>query len=191
MPDRIPNFAPDDPTDGREFLEWSSKYPDDAKRGIRIEAIYLGALLLFVPIAITVLWLEYPQYWLGLSDYKYKNILRYGFAWLSGMLGGTIFALKWLYHTVARQSWHLDRRLWRIFTPHISGGLAFAFVALIASGMFRIFDRKSVESLSLVIGVSFVVGYFSDMAVAKLSEIAGTLFGTGLAKEKHKDDPGR
>ncbi len=189
-PARIPHFAPDDPTDGRELLDWPSKYKDpDAKRGIRLEAAYLAVLLLGVPIAIVILWLDYPKYWLGLSDQKYKSILKYGIAWLSGVLGGTLFDLKWLYHCVARLSWHMDRRLWRIFTPHISGGLAFAFVALISSGMLRIFDRQAVESLSLVVGVAFVVGYCSDMAVAKLTEIAETLFGASRAKEKHKDGP--
>jgi hypothetical protein len=187
---RIPGFAPVDPTDGRELLDWPSKYKEPgAKRGIRLEALYLALLLFGIPIAITILWLDYPKYWLGLSDQKYKIILKYGIAWLSGALGGTIFDLKWMYHSVARLNWHMDRRLWRIFTPHISGGLAFGFVAVISSGMLRIFDRQALESLSLVVGVGFIVGYFSDMAVAKLSEIALTLFGASQGKEKHKDEP--
>jgi hypothetical protein len=187
---RTQDFAPADPTDGRELLDWPSKYKDPgAKCGIRFEALYLALLLFGIPIAITILWLDYPKYWLGLCDEKYKVILKYGIAWLSGVLGGTLFDLKWLYHSVARLSWHLDRRLWRIFTPHISGGLAFAFVAVISSGMLRIFDRQALESLSLVVGVGFIVGYFSDMAVAKLSEIAETLFGASRGKEKHKDEP--
>ncbi len=61
-PARIPHFAPDDPTDGRELLDWPSKYKDpDAKRGIRLEAAYLAVLLLGVPIAIVILWLDYPK----------------------------------------------------------------------------------------------------------------------------------
>jgi hypothetical protein len=31
------------------------------------------------------------------------------------------------------------------------------------------------------------VGYFSDSAVAKLTEIAETIFGASRAKERHKD----
>lgn len=187
-PERIPGFAPVDPTDGRELLDWRSKYTEpDARRNIRFDAVYLAVLLFVIPIAIAILWLDYPKYWLGLSDQKYGRILKYGIAWLSGVLGGTLFDVKWLYHSVARQIWHLDRRLWRLFTPHISGGLAFAIVALISSGMLRIFDRQAVESLSLVVGVAFLVGYFSDSAVAKLTEIAETLFGASQAREKHKD----
>jgi hypothetical protein len=97
--------------------------------------------------------------------------------------------IKWLYHSVARGSWHLDRRLWRIFTPHISGGLSFFVLALISSGALRIFDRKATESFALVVGLGFLVGYFSDSAIAKLTELAETLFGTIRAKEKHKDTP--
>jgi hypothetical protein len=39
----------------------------------------------------------------------------------------------------------------------------------------------------LVVGLGFLVGYFSDSAIAKLTEIAETLFGTTRAKEKHKE----
>lgn len=181
-------FGQADPTDNREPLEWRSKYSDPAaRREIRIEATYLGCLLAAVPLGMAVLWLEYPKYLLHLPDQKYGPIVKYGLAWLAGTLGGTLFDLKWLYHTVARQIWHMDRRLWRIFTPHISGGLAFSVVALVASGGLKIFDAKATESHALVVGLSFLVGYFSDNAIAKLLEVAETLFGTTRAKEKHKE----
>jgi hypothetical protein len=182
----IPGFAPDDPTDGREPLDWRSKYPAEAQRGINWEALYLSVLLILVPIGMVLLWMELPKGWLRLSDEKYEPFLKFSLAWLGGVLGGTLFALKWLYHVVARKSWHLDRRLWRLFTPHISGGLAFAMIALISSGMLRVFDRQAPQSRSLVVAIAFLVGYFSDSAAAKLSEIAETLFGASRAKEKHK-----
>lgn len=187
--DRVPGFAPDDPTDGREPLDWQSKYPPEARRIIWAEALYLFGLLLLVPILMLIFWLDYPNHWLKLSDDRYRPIVTYTLAWLGGVLGGTLFDIKWLYHAVARQVWHLDRRLWRLFTPHISGGLAFAIVALISSGMLRVFDRQASQSRSLVVAVAFLVGYFSDSAVAKLSEIAETLFGASRAKEKHKRAP--
>jgi hypothetical protein len=185
---RVPGFGQADPTDDRDYLDWKSKYSEPpACQGIRFEAIYLATLLLIVPVAMVVLWLEYPKHWLRLSDKSYKLILRFGMAWLGGVLGGTLFDVKWLYHSVARQLWHLDRRLWRLFTPHISGGLAFAMVVLVSSGLVRIFDSRAVNSLSSVIGISFLVGYFSDSAIAKLTEVAETLFGTSRGKEKHKE----
>jgi hypothetical protein len=137
------------------------------------------------------LWLELPRVCITISDQKYRPILKYGLAWLGGTLGGTLFDAKWLYHSVAKKLWHLDRRLWRLFTPHISGGLAFAVIALVSSGLFRIFDHTATNSNALVVGLSFLVGYFSDSAIAKLTEIAETLFGTTRGKERHRDQPTR
>lgn len=184
-PIRVPGFAPSDPTDGRELLDWKSRYLEpEARKGIRWEAIYLGTLLFSLPFALLLLWLELPREWFGIPESKYQVIVRYGMAWLGGTLGGTLFDVKWLYHSVAHRLWHLDRRLWRVFTPHISGGLAFAVIALISSDLMRIFDSDAVQSHALIVGVSFLVGYFSDSAIAKLSEIAETLFGPSRAKAK-------
>ena len=47
-----PTFAPDDPLDGREVGQWRSKYPPAARKDIGNEAIYLGGLLIFVPIVL-------------------------------------------------------------------------------------------------------------------------------------------
>jgi hypothetical protein len=183
-------FGQAEPTDNRDPYNWQSKYDDPrAQWGMRIEAIYLGVLLFGMPIIMLICWLEYPKNWLHLSDQRFRPLLKYSFAWASGTLGGALFAIKWLYHTVARGLWHLDRRLWRVFTPHISGGLSFFVLALISSGALRIFDKKATESLALIVGLGFLVGYFSDSAIAKLTEVAETLFGTIRAKEKHNDAP--
>lgn len=183
-------FGQADPTDGRERFYWKSRYSDkEAQREIRREAIYLGALLFTLPFVMFLLWLDFPKYWFHLPDLKYKAIEKYGFAWAAGTLGGVLFALKWLYHTVARGLWNLDRRLWRVFTPHISGGLSFCVLALVSSGLLRIFDSRATDSHALIVGLGFLVGYFSDSAIAKLTEVAETLFGTVQAKEKHKESP--
>jgi len=174
----VPAFAPDDPLDGMDVGQWRSRYPSQARKGINTEAAYLGILLLIVPLGMTFLWLEYPRTVLTLSPEEYRPLRTYGTAWLGGLLGGSLFAIKWLYHSVARNIWHEDRRLWRILAPHISGGLAFAMIAVIASGLFKIFSQEVTNSLTLVVGMSFLVGYFSDSAVAKLTEIAQTVFGS-------------
>ncbi len=183
---KVPGFGQSDPTDGRVLLDWESRYPAPARGSILREAVYLGALLFAIPSLMICIWREIPKHILSLTDDSYRILQKYGFAWLAGTLGGTLFDLKWLYHTVARQLWHMDRRLWRIFTPHISGGLAFATVALISSGAMRIFDTNAMKSISLVTGISFLVGYFSDSAIAKLTDVAETLFGTSRSKEKHE-----
>jgi len=180
-------FGQADPTDGRKPFEWQSKYDSIAVRKQQWEALYLGALLFLMPALMVCLWLALPKHWFHLSDDKYGPLVKYGFAWAAGTLGGVLFDLKWLYHTVARGLWHLDRRLWRLFTPHISGGLSFFVLALISSGALRIFDSKATNSPALIVGLGFLVGYFSDSAIAKLTEVAETLFGTTRSKEKHKD----
>lgn len=185
-------FGQADPTDGRRRWEWRSKYPPAARKGIKQEAWYLATLLLILPIVMGGFWLEFPRAILAVPEAKYRTLLRFGFAWAAGTLGGVLFDLKWLYHSVARGLWHLDRRLWRIFTPHISGGLSFCMLALVSSGALRIFDRDATHSLSLVLGFGFLVGYFSDSAIAKLNDVADTLFGTVQSKGKSDgtdDDP--
>ena len=184
--EKIPGFGASDPTDNRRLLDWKSRYPAEAAKEIRIEAIYLGSLLLLVPFLLLAFFCHFPWFiWRSLDVSAQSTITRYGLAWVGGMLGGTLFAIKWLYHVVAREMWNLDRRLWRLFTPHISGGLAFAVIALVSSGIMRVFDSRATNSHSVVVGLAFLVGYFSDSAVAKLTEIADTLFGTSRSKEKH------
>jgi hypothetical protein len=181
-------FGQADPTDGRAALDWKTRYADPvAQHEIRLEAIYVAVLLVVVPILMLIAWIGYPKALLRISDPMYEPVRKYGLAWLGGTLGGILFTLKWLYHSVARGFWNLDRRLWRFFTPHISGGLAFAVVALVASGGIRVFDSRATDSHALVVGTGFLVGYFSDSAIAKLSDIAETLFGTIRAKEKHPE----
>ena len=155
------------------------------------EAGCLGFLLLAAPSLIFVLYSGILNRWLGLEVTQYTKLSLYGTAWFGGLLGGTLFDMKWHYHVVARGLWHQDRRLWRVFTPHISGGLGFAIIALMSSGIFKIFDRSALESHSVIIAVSFLVGYFSDSAIGKLAEIAQTLFGVSRSKEIHVEKPAK
>jgi hypothetical protein len=188
--EKIPGFGASDPTDNRKLLEWQSRYPPEASKEIRLEAIYLGSLFIATPWLLLAFFCRAPHYFWKFLDASFQeSVARYGLAWIGGTLGGTLFTIKWLYHVVARELWNLDRRLWRLFTPHLSGGLAFAVTALISSGIMKIFDIKAMHTPSVVVGMAFLVGYFSDNAVAKLTEIADTLFGTSRSKEKHIPKP--
>jgi hypothetical protein len=184
MSDKLPstNFAPADPTDGRDFYEWQSRYPNDAKIQIRYEAAYVILILFAVPLLLFLIWKGAFKEFLSLDEQQYHTFARYCYAWLGGTLGGTLYDLKWLYHSVARGIWHVERRLWRLFTPHISGGHAFAVVVLMSSGLFKIFDVSELSRAPVVLAVGFLVGYFSDSAIGKLTEIANTLFGSSGGK---------
>lgn len=168
----ITDFAPADYTDGRAPLEWETKYPKEAHKKIRCEAWYIAIIfaisvgvifyLLFISNNIS----EGKQHWMGCI-----------YAWLGGTVGGTLFSIKWLYHSVAKRLWHQDRFLWRIFSPHLSGAIAFFTILITGSGLLKILNKELIENHLAVLGFSFLAGYFSDKALAKLSEIADTLFG--------------
>ena len=181
-------FAPADPTDGRVPGEWESRYPPAAARHIRLEATYLAVLLATSVAGLLFLWYYIDRPLLGLSAQRYCTLCRYAFAWLSGLMGGTLFSLKWLYHSTARNLWNQDRRLWRFATPHLSSALAFLCICLIRSGLFTILNPDAPQRLSVVVAVGFLTGYFSDTALAKFAEIAYTLFGTGEKHQKGKQE---
>lgn len=196
--ENAPRFAPDDPTDGRGYGEWKPRYEPDAAKRILVEAVYLACHLVLVPIVFIVLGIvtkNVANQTTSQASSQHNRpdaVASQGvtgdapaaewpqlvYAWAGGILGGTLFSIKWLYHSVAKHIWNADRRLWRFFTPHLSGALAFVFVVLAASRLIAIFDAHAFRSVWVCFGLGFLVGYFSDSAVAKLSEIAQTLFGS-------------
>jgi hypothetical protein len=174
-----PGFAPNDLSDGRKPCEWKTRYPDkEARHAIVFEAIYGFFLLILSPVVFLIIWLKLYNVDGLFSDSQCEAICRYAFAWFGGLFGGNIFALKWLYHSVAHATWNKDRLLWRLLTPHLSGAISFAFICMIDSQILLIFDANSTKNPPVVVSVAFLVGYFSDSALAKMSEIAMSLFGT-------------
>lgn len=195
-----PGFAPSDPMDGREPGEWDTRYDPAAKKCIQFESRYLGAhlgiaLLLIFLIALYISFAYTPDA-SGTQNQTPASIatsqrlvfgwLHLAFAYIGGVLGGTVYSIKWLIHVVAKNSWNLDRRLWRVFIPHLSGALAVAFAVLFASGIVGFTDDRAVNSPWICLGISFLVGYFSDKATAKMAEVAETVFG-GTRRGSHSD----
>ena len=182
-----PGFAPEDLTDGRGPGEWRSRYEPEAWRFIWQETAYLATTLVAVGVLMVITWTGGPAMLWRLSEAQQQIVLRYGFAWLGGTLGGTLFAMKWLYHSIAKQSWHVDRRVWRFLTPHISGGLAFGTLAIVNSVPIFKSDLSSTAGRTLALG--FLVGLFSDNALAKLAEVAETLFGRTHRTSERAHEP--
>lgn len=175
-------------TDQRAPGDWKSKYGSEALREIEFEAYYLLAIYIIAVILAVIIWGEFPVSWFNLNGAKYLVFKKFAIIALGGVFGGTLFDIKWLIHAVAKTKWHMDRRLWRLFVPLTSAAFSVAFAAIIISGFIKIFDSNSLQSPSTGFGFGFLVGYFSDNAIAKLSEVAQTLFGTLEDQKKPKTE---
>lgn len=193
--DGSPNVGTGDPTDGRHHLEWESKYPPNAVRIIRLEALYLVALFFLSFVLYFITWRGLLEELLNISSSIDANYFRqFCYFAISGLLGGTIFGIKYLYRVVARGYWHMDRQLWRFLTPLMSFALAFVVGALFDS---ELMSKASANDLMLsghnetaisgttAISIGFLVGYFADQVVAKLYEIASVIFGTTSKPSRH------
>jgi hypothetical protein len=168
-------------TDGRPLGDWTSHFPPEARKEINFEAWTLGSLLVvslivaggFLGAATAI-----SEAVLGPFKCNVSNILVATFA--TGVVGGTTFSIKWLVHTVAKGTWHLDRRYWRFLTPAIGGVYACAVLALFKSGLFgaETIQGNPYQSVTGTAALAFLVGYFSDGVSGLLSNVANAVFGT-------------
>lgn len=163
-------------TDGREPWDWKSKWARGAWLQIAFETIYIVMLLAACAVLFVLVWRgSFRGEFSGRAD-PYINFQHYAYAALGGVLGGTLFDLKWLYHSVARGGWHQDRVLWRLFTPIISGGLAFATIALVSSGVFPLVNGAQIRLPQVTVGLAFLIGYFSDKSIGALNNLVDRMF---------------
>lgn len=178
---RPPNGGPDvgtaDPTDGRAPLDWNSRYPPDARKQIRLEALYTVGLFGLSLLLIFLTWKGTFGSWLYVRPDEAVTFKKYCYYAFSGLLGGTVFGIKYLYRVVARGYWHVDRRLWRFLSPLAGLGVAFALGALFEASLIAV---RTPTSGAAIVGVGFLIGYFADAAVGKMHEIADVLFGTTI-----------
>ncbi|MCW3047074.1 MAG: rane protein of unknown function [Solirubrobacterales bacterium] len=156
-----------------------------------IELCYLAVLFAACPVGLFCLSTGKLDVALDITAAESRSLALYGDAWLGGLLGGCLFSMKWLYHSIARGKWHLDRRAWRFLTPLVSAGLAFGTMALFISGALPLFSERITGTLPGVTGVSFLVGYFSDDTVAALAGAATKLLRGADEKEPDVSDRGR
>jgi hypothetical protein len=175
------SWNPSDPTDGKTLYQCGSSYARSIRYQIWAEAAYI-CLILFLCIYL-VLWLVSQSLPLAFIGFKAEQLPVHSVSpvafLISGLLGGAMFDLKWLYRVVARGWWHQDRRVWRICSPWLSATLAMMIGISIDGGLLGLsFKTAAGKEPSLFLGVGFITGYFADSALAKLQEIAGVIFGT-------------
>jgi hypothetical protein len=165
-------------TDDRARLDWKGHYPAEARKEIRLEAWVVALILITTFVSLLLTWrgTSFDLAAGGCTTCVRAAFDQYAYYYLGGQLGGILFGVKYLYKVVARGYWNLDRRLWRFFSPFLSGGLAVVVGALVDSGLVGLTAKASTGAGHFALG--FIVGYFADSALAKMQEIADTVFGS-------------
>lgn len=166
--------------DGREIGEWKSRYPKEAIAEIRFDAWFVGLVLIATLVMLILVWNGMVYAFVSRTcgnSCSPATFTKFALFFLGGLLGGILFGIKYLYKVVGRGAWNMDRRLWRIFSPFVSGGLALAVGAMIDSGIVGLTTKTSSSSAHLAMG--FITGYFADGALAKMQDVADTIFGSG------------
>lgn len=175
-------------TDGRKQYDWESKYPECAQKEMKKEAIYIAIILIIafsLLIFIVAGLIDKVGNLIGLEAKKTASLEGVIIYFFSGLLGGTIFGLKYFYRVVSRGYWSQDRKYWRIFSPWISACVAFVVGCMVLSGYI---NATQTQSFAAEICVGFITGYFADEAVGKMSEVATALFGSNSKTDPNKVD---
>ena len=168
-----------DYTDGRPRWDWPSKYLPPARTCINWEAGILAVLLIvlvvFAGVALCVSDSNVSTTIMGFPVNVDARIIA---IFLCGNVGGTTFSIKWLIHSVAHGSWHLDRRYWRFFVPLIGGVYACVVLTLFNGGFIGGHAGDLEKGIASSASLAFLVGYFSDGVSGTLTNIANAVFGT-------------
>lgn len=164
--------------DHRGLGDFRSRYTKGAWVQILIE---LGVLLVYLGLAVYgvgfALWnRENPAG--PLVEHWIADTLPWSGMFFAGVAGGTLFALKFLYHTVAKNEWNQDRVLWRFIVPISSGVLATCSGFGITSGIIPFVDQDSFGNIYTALFYGFFIGHFSDNVLAALHRLALQWFGT-------------
>lgn len=174
-------WSPGDPTDGKQQYQFHSEYPFSCRIEMFAEALYL-AILMAGGIYLVAWYVggSFPLWHLGIRADELPKALHDFVAFpVTGLIGGTMFGLKWQYRVSARGWWHRDRRIWRIFSPWLSSALALMVGIAIDGGLLGLsFNREGDSTISTLLSVGFVTGYFADSALAKFHDIASVVFST-------------
>lgn len=168
-------------TDGRNQYDWESRYPENARKEMKSEAIYIGIILFVSFVLLICIWcglIGRIGGHIGLESKivtSLEGIILYFF---SGLMGGTIFGLKYFYRVVARGYWSQDRKYWRIFSPWISACIAYVSITRRKSrGVSKkVFSISSVNSSATAPSLSK-----NELIVISRFSSVGDIFGLASA----------
>lgn len=170
----VPKVIPDDETDGRALDDWKSRYPMCVRVQIWIEAIVVASIQICALLILFFVWNGFFADYTKCASCNSFQFKKYAYFFVGGVLGGTLFGIKYLYHAVARGFWNQDRRLWRFLSPLLSGTLALVVGALTEAGFLGLAVKSSTASAYVSLG--FIAGYFGDKALRKMTDIAEVIF---------------
>ena len=176
----------DDLGDGRKGGEWRTRYSPTAWTQILLELFFLAILLSFAAIllidGITMQSQDNNEEGYIYSGIINVHILDGAVKWimlaLAGFIGGIVFDLKWLYHSVAKGIWNRDRVLWRVIVPFNSSIVSLFTGFIIISEIIPFLDSRAFDNIYAILGFGFIFGYFSDNILAALQNFARRIFGT-------------
>lgn len=186
-------------TDGRKRFEYQTRYlsypeqsPSKDTRGswfvnrspwvqIWLEAAYV--LFAFATASLALGYVAANPYSatglsFAISEERWPEVRPFIMAFLGGTLGGSLYAMKWLYHSVAKGWWNRDRVLWRLFTPLLAAGTATIIVVMSASGVLPLFGPALASSAGGATAIAMLVGFFSDRAFSALENTMQGIFGS-------------
>lgn len=142
-------------------------------------------MLIAALVLIYLTWRNVLVNLLGIDGASTSTFNKFSYYIFSGLLGGTVYGVKYLYRVVAHGYWSVDRRLWRLLSPWLSLSLAFVVGAFIEAGWVSLTGVGTTATSAKYVAIGFLIGYFSDAAVAKMQEIATAIFGPPHAGENH------
>jgi len=169
-------------TDGRAIGDWKTRWHEpEAKREIAFEARLLGGYLLVWGFFAAVSFfysrdLTLPDPTANPSTSPWMLRRHDILVFFVGNLGSALFAIKWLFHSVAHGNWNIDRRLWRVFVPLTGGILALVVVSMSQAGMIGEISVAA-SDLPRDLILAFLSGYFSDGVSGLLTNVANAIFG--------------
>jgi hypothetical protein len=173
-----------DPTDGRKQGDWNSRYPRKAWIQIICEGLWLLVLFFLSMTMIFSVWKGWICSICSPTSVQEPALRKFVYYASAGMLGGTVFGIKYFYRSIARGWWHQDRVIWRLKSPLIATALALIVGALLDWGAIA---STNPRSGAVFVSIGFLVGYFADKAIAKMYEVANVVFGSS-STTKSSDD---
>lgn len=176
--------------DNRDLFQPETRYKPEHLRVQFWECIYVMALLLVSLTVLALAGLGVLNNFLianDIAETTVRSAHKYQLFFAGGLLGGTVYGAKWLYHAIAKGLWNIDRRPWRFMSPWIAVGTTIGICLLVDAGFLKSATAPIAPTTAAgFAGLGFLVGYLADSFLAKMKEVTRVVFGES---ETHPNRP--